>query len=600
MNKFHPVQRLLPAEMVDYAAEAKLVQQRASLGQPSAIRIGLIVLFSTATRDAWMIEVQTGSAARLACAGEIRPIPIEETSGKFEIAWDSRHRLDDDNFTVIENDGNTETFSGYPVAQIRHLIAEYPAEFAKRVVMGVVAARERLDRTGRNAPCPCGSGRKYKKCCLPLDESSVAKARQSVQRSELHATPLMQEWDDDDDDDDDDDEADDQFDFDDIVEPDVDEPELDPEVSAALDQVWDDFNRHEQPTPAQLDTLLEQLLALPLEATSWANVMDVLAQAEHPDLVAAFRRIDRVIPPLKEAGPGYFYWNAIEKFVTRGQFELVPEITRGFGRLDRESYDADALHHLVFWTMAAGCDAEALALEEHFLPIIRADGSLMLHAVPSACRSLFELRVGLRLREMGGARGRVEDLARELRRDLDEEIHPDFARRAAEVIRGEATLGNIGREDFDLPNEAVQEGHPSWNQALRQFEALMHVAHEAWQTDSRSPGSAFRGLWLLVDSVYDEQDDNRPRKGRSSTKNLLDCLQPRGMERRIVRSARGVLGTNFPHAHLLIEAHADLLRFATRWRLITETEEAKSATNLKALRKKLGFPASPAVVDSDE
>ena len=24
-------------------------------------------------------------------------------------------------------------------------------------------------RTGRNAPCPCGSGRKYKKCCLPED-----------------------------------------------------------------------------------------------------------------------------------------------------------------------------------------------------------------------------------------------------------------------------------------------------------------------------------------------------------------------------------------------------------------------------------------------
>jgi hypothetical protein len=23
---------------------------------------------------------------------------------------------------------------------------------------------------GRNAPCPCGSGKKYKKCCLPADE----------------------------------------------------------------------------------------------------------------------------------------------------------------------------------------------------------------------------------------------------------------------------------------------------------------------------------------------------------------------------------------------------------------------------------------------
>lgn len=26
-------------------------------------------------------------------------------------------------------------------------------------------------KTGRNDPCPCGSGKKYKKCCLSLDES---------------------------------------------------------------------------------------------------------------------------------------------------------------------------------------------------------------------------------------------------------------------------------------------------------------------------------------------------------------------------------------------------------------------------------------------
>ncbi len=26
-----------------------------------------------------------------------------------------------------------------------------------------------MDKTGRNDPCPCGSGRKYKKCCLARD-----------------------------------------------------------------------------------------------------------------------------------------------------------------------------------------------------------------------------------------------------------------------------------------------------------------------------------------------------------------------------------------------------------------------------------------------
>ena len=32
-------------------------------------------------------------------------------------------------------------------------------------------------KVGRNEPCPCGSGKKYKKCCLPLDEIG---ARQPV------------------------------------------------------------------------------------------------------------------------------------------------------------------------------------------------------------------------------------------------------------------------------------------------------------------------------------------------------------------------------------------------------------------------------------
>jgi hypothetical protein len=30
-----------------------------------------------------------------------------------------------------------------------------------------------MSHTGRNAPCPCGSGKKYKKCCLPKDEENL-------------------------------------------------------------------------------------------------------------------------------------------------------------------------------------------------------------------------------------------------------------------------------------------------------------------------------------------------------------------------------------------------------------------------------------------
>ncbi|MEO8483759.1 MAG: SEC-C metal-binding domain-containing protein [Acidobacteriota bacterium] len=32
-------------------------------------------------------------------------------------------------------------------------------------------------RPGRNEPCHCGSGRKYKHCCLAKDEAAAAEAR---------------------------------------------------------------------------------------------------------------------------------------------------------------------------------------------------------------------------------------------------------------------------------------------------------------------------------------------------------------------------------------------------------------------------------------
>jgi SEC-C motif len=35
-------------------------------------------------------------------------------------------------------------------------------------------------RPGRNEPCACGSGRKYKQCCLPKDEARDAAARAKV------------------------------------------------------------------------------------------------------------------------------------------------------------------------------------------------------------------------------------------------------------------------------------------------------------------------------------------------------------------------------------------------------------------------------------
>ena len=54
--------------------------------------------------------------------------------------------------------------------RLEELLAEAPDMIAPCVVAidrfwKIRRARGHVPKTGRNAPCPCGSGRKYKLCC---------------------------------------------------------------------------------------------------------------------------------------------------------------------------------------------------------------------------------------------------------------------------------------------------------------------------------------------------------------------------------------------------------------------------------------------------
>ncbi|MBE7449297.1 MAG: SEC-C domain-containing protein [Kofleriaceae bacterium] len=40
-----------------------------------------------------------------------------------------------------------------------------------------------MAKVGRNQPCPCGSGKKYKQCCLAADEAAASAAREQQRRS---------------------------------------------------------------------------------------------------------------------------------------------------------------------------------------------------------------------------------------------------------------------------------------------------------------------------------------------------------------------------------------------------------------------------------
>jgi len=45
------------------------------------------------------------------------------------------------------------------------------------------------DHPGRNEPCRCGSGRKYKHCCLEKDEAKARAARAKAEKAAKEAPP---------------------------------------------------------------------------------------------------------------------------------------------------------------------------------------------------------------------------------------------------------------------------------------------------------------------------------------------------------------------------------------------------------------------------
>jgi SEC-C motif len=42
-----------------------------------------------------------------------------------------------------------------------------------------------MAKTGRNGPCHCGSGKKYKRCCLEKDQAAASVAAQASERAHL-------------------------------------------------------------------------------------------------------------------------------------------------------------------------------------------------------------------------------------------------------------------------------------------------------------------------------------------------------------------------------------------------------------------------------
>jgi hypothetical protein len=94
-----PIKRVAGQRMVDgknfrLADEVRYILGRAAEHDGRVITIGQIILFSTETGDAWLLDPSDQLAARLARDGDPEPFHIEENVTTFTIDWKGCYRIE--------------------------------------------------------------------------------------------------------------------------------------------------------------------------------------------------------------------------------------------------------------------------------------------------------------------------------------------------------------------------------------------------------------------------------------------------------------------------------------------------------------------------
>ena len=117
-----PGKRSVEGKSFRLADEVGYIQPRAAAHDGRIVTIGQLVLFSTETGDAWLLDPADRLAARLARDGESEPIHIEETDTTFAIGWKGRYRIDGPAFVYSDQDtGRLPTILGYPTDKLAQI-----------------------------------------------------------------------------------------------------------------------------------------------------------------------------------------------------------------------------------------------------------------------------------------------------------------------------------------------------------------------------------------------------------------------------------------------------------------------------------------------
>jgi hypothetical protein len=122
MIKRGPGKRMVDGKSYRLADEVRYIQRRAAEHDERTVTVGQLVLFSTETGDAWLLDALDHLAARLARDGDPEPIHIEDTDTTFAIEWKGQYHIEGGTFVYVDgHSGQVTAISGYPTRKLAQL-----------------------------------------------------------------------------------------------------------------------------------------------------------------------------------------------------------------------------------------------------------------------------------------------------------------------------------------------------------------------------------------------------------------------------------------------------------------------------------------------
>ncbi len=119
-----PGKRRMQGKSFRLADEVRYIQQRAAEHDSRIVTVAQLLLFSSESGDAWLLDATDQLAAPVARDGEELKVHIQENDTSFSVTWTGSYRIEGDAF-IYQPKGSRSirTILGYPTRQITKQIS---------------------------------------------------------------------------------------------------------------------------------------------------------------------------------------------------------------------------------------------------------------------------------------------------------------------------------------------------------------------------------------------------------------------------------------------------------------------------------------------